>query len=190
MLMLPGDGIWNANRPSAKRQNRQDVRTQRIANHEKAPWVDLVFCQQCPVDIGCLVRDHLDRVEMGSQARAVDLGLLVEQITLGDDHERVRFRQHRDHLRHVVQQLDGCLQHLLGQVNNPLNIAPTDLTIGHTNGCLDHGQGKTLDPVAITGQVAHLGLVEGIQNPIVTAVGSQQFLESPLGLEIQCLTVP
>src|SRR3546814_2640841 len=74
--------------PAAEREHRRDVRTQRVADHQELRGLDVELLQQACVRRRVFLADDLDAPEQVGHARIAHLGLLVEQVALGDQHHR------------------------------------------------------------------------------------------------------
>jgi len=75
-------------RPSSRLNDRQDVRSKRIADHEETLWHDAVTGEDGGVDVRRLVADDFHMTKAADQARAFELRSLVEEIPFGDQHQR------------------------------------------------------------------------------------------------------
>ena len=120
--------------------------------------------EQAVVNPRGLVRDDLHLLEVFAQARSVDLALLVREVSLGDQQQRVSLRQRRDRLGAAVDQLHFVVDHGAAHVDDGPDVALVHPAAGHLDGGLDHGKGKAADAEAEGGQVAHLFVVQRVQD--------------------------
>src|SRR5690606_4679163 len=82
-LVRPGGVVRHVDAPTAKRQHRCDVRTQRVADHHEAVGRQVELLQQPRVGGRVLLADDLDAPEQAGQPAVADLRFLVEQVALG-----------------------------------------------------------------------------------------------------------
>ena len=74
--------------PTAEGQDRLAVGAERVAHHHERRRVDAVTVEDPLVGRDVLLGDDLDGIDQVAEARARHLGLLVEQIALGDEQHR------------------------------------------------------------------------------------------------------
>ena len=88
-----GDDIGDVHPMAADLQDRQDVRGDRIADHDHLRRVQSLGGEDAAIGLGILLRDDLDMGEALGQAGFLDPVGLVEQIALGDEQQAVPARQ-------------------------------------------------------------------------------------------------
>ncbi len=89
MLVRPAQDRRHVNRPPSGLDDRQDVGSKGVADHQEAIRRDAVPREDRRVHVTRLVADDLDVAEALPQTRALQLGRLVEQIAFGDQHQRI-----------------------------------------------------------------------------------------------------
>jgi len=149
-----------------------------------------VAIEDAAVDVRLLAADDLDPLEAVAQAGALDLGLLVEQVTLRDDHERVGYGEGVEGFLDAVEQADRRGEHGAAEVEDAPDLVAGDASFGQLHGGLDHGQHECLDAVAVVLEVAHLGLIEAFLDPLLVVVAGEQSTELPFGRAEEALVVP
>ena len=124
------------------------------------------------------------------QAGAGDLGLLVEQVALGQQHQGMGAGQVGEHLLDVGQRFNRHLQQLFAIVQNLANLLPRHRALCQIEGRLNHGQGEAFAAVAKVGEVAHFSLVQFPLGPRRIAIRGQQTLKAIFGRFKVNLIVP
>ncbi len=154
--------------PAAQGQHRRDVRTQRVADHGELVRRAAALGNHPGVGRRILFRNDLDAGEQVGQARGRDLGLLVEQVALGDEDDVMHGRHGFHRAADIGQEFHRMPEHLFAQVQDARQIRGTDARIGHRHGRLEHRQRHALGPVA---EQQDVGLFGGQQAIVQGAVG-------------------
>jgi hypothetical protein len=115
VFVRPAQGGRDVERPPSGIDDRQDVGSQGIADHQEPIRCDAAICQDAGVHVGRLVADDLDIAKALAQARALQLRRLVQQIPLRDEHQRPPRCELRQRLVSGGEQLDVFGQHLPGE---------------------------------------------------------------------------
>jgi len=109
----PGALLRNIGRPRPRLERREDVGAHGISSHHRAPGRDAIGREQAAERVGMLVADDLDAREMASQSRRGELGLLVEQIALGDQHQPATRGERLKRILDALEQYDGMGEQFL-----------------------------------------------------------------------------
>jgi hypothetical protein len=152
--------------------------------------VDVVAVEDPTVGVRVLLGHDLDAPEQLDQPRAGDLGFLVGEVALGDDHQLVAVGERLDGVPDPVEQLHGVIEHDLGPVDDRPDVPGRDLPVGDLDGRLDHGQREALHPVAEAGQVGPFPLEQAGIQLLAVDEGSDQGPQPVLGGDELALAVP
>jgi hypothetical protein len=91
--------------------------------------------------------NDFDAMEEVAELRAFDLGLLVDEVALGDQHDAVLRGNLLDRLANSRQQLDRMRQHFLADTDQAVEVTRTDQPSGDIERRLDHRQRHALGAV-------------------------------------------
>jgi len=86
-----------------------------------------------------------------------ELALLVPQIALGDQEQRISPGEPRHDLGHPVEQFHGMREHRLGTGDDLADFRRANVPVGQLNRGFNAGEGVRLDAVTVELEVAHLG---------------------------------
>ena len=148
--------VGHVHAATTKFEHRRDIRHQRVADHDKRCGSNAELGEHARIGRRILFRDNLDALEQIAKARALDLGLLVDQVALGDEHDAVIRSECLDRFADTRQQFDRMGQHFLADADQSMQVAGTDQATGDIESRLDHRQGHALG--AITEDVDIAGL--------------------------------
>ncbi len=125
-----------------------------------------------------------------SEAGARDLGFLIEEVSFGDEHQRVFVRQMSYRLLGAVQESNRRVYHFLGKVDELLDLVALDAAFGQLDGCLDHGKREALDAVTKVVEVVDLRFVQPFLDPFGRVIGGEELGEPGLRVDEEWLVVP
>jgi len=157
VFVRPAQRRGDVERPSSRFDDRQDVGAQRIADHEETIRRDAAAGENPRVDVGRLVADDLDEAKAIAQARAFHLRRLMQQIALGDQHQRAGRRETGQRLLGGGEQLDVFGEHLLGELYRPPKAGARNPAIRDLDRRLDEREHEARDAIAVVRQVDELG---------------------------------
>ena len=126
----------------------------------------------------------------GIETRTCKLALLVEQIALGDEDERVASPERFERLAGKGQGLDRMGQHVATGFENAADHGAGHLALGYLDGGFDHRQHEALDAVAVAGNVAALGRQQAFEQVPGIGIIGQQLGEARFGQLEEALVVP
>jgi len=189
-LMDPGEVVRDVHRTGSYLQHGPDVGPERVPDHEKTVGSDLMAREQCPVVLIPLVAQNLDLAEIFRKTGTHDLGLLVPQVALGNQHEGIRARQERNGLGCMIEQFHICFEQVPGNVDDISHILAGDFSLGQLDRGFDHRKGIALDSVSVLIEIAHLGAMELIVDQIRRAIPHEKLPEAGLGFDIVPFVVP
>ena len=157
MFQRPGAAVGHIHAIPARRQHRQDIGFQRIADHQRLSGPGAMAREKGLVDSRSLFRHDLNPMKQIAKARLREFAFLVQEVAFGDQDDMVRLGQCLEGSARVGQKIDRVGQHVA-----PCGHQIGDDTRGHAAICdlnrgLDHRQYKAFDAVAIGAQIAPLG---------------------------------
>src|SRR5690606_23994131 len=119
MLERPGEFMGNEDAPTSRADRRDDVRFQRIAHHHGAFGAVAMTAEDAGIRLDRLGADDLDAVKEAAQTRLGELALLVEEITLGDEHKPVAPRERLEGVGHMWQGFDRMPHEVAADLHDP-----------------------------------------------------------------------
>ena len=178
-------------------ERRSDVRLERIAHHEQLFGTDGKMAAQgeeiCILLVGC----DSHPVEQGSQAGAVELVTLVEQVALGEHRHAQRqvvgvnpSSQFLERLFHLRQRVGRQVEQAIAALNQIVDGSSADFGMTHADGRLDDREDVGLAAIAGEGQVLRLGSEQFVPAGIVVGPRTQQLSHLLRHLIEVSLTVP
>src|SRR5690606_7862653 len=176
---------------AAEREHGQDVGLEGVADHEEAARGDRVFLQDAGVGGVVFFGDDFDVAETVGEAGFGEFALLVAQVALGDEDERVVVGgEFGEGVGDAVEQFDGVGEHVAPLPDEFADLVGADAAVGQVDGGLDGGEGEAFHAVAVEFEVAHFGGEEDALDLVgVVAVG-EQFAEAAVHAVEDDLVVP
>ena len=160
-LMAPDAVVGHEGRPGARLERGKNVGAHRIPGHHRAPRLDAVAVENGAEGRRLLVADDLDARKSVAQAGGGELGLLVEQIALGDEDEPAAFGQRVERRHDAVEQFDGMIQERATGGEDLGNGARWQVLAAELKRGIDHRQSEGLGAIAVEPEVADLAGFEG-----------------------------
>src|SRR5262245_26436225 len=127
---------------------------------------------------------------MAGQPRTRDLGLLLEEIAFGDQHQVVRGGERRDRLFDAVEEFDRGFEHLAGQFDDPAYLVAANAPFGQFDRRFDHREREAFDAVAVMFEVTDFRLVHPALYPVAVVIMRQDVEDLTLRATIDRLVVP
>src|SRR5262245_41858101 len=189
-FVLPGGLVRTVNRAAAHFDHGQDVRPDRIPDHQEAMRRDLVPGDDGLIGLSDFDGDDFDLAEMARQPRTSDLGLLLEEVALGDQHQLMRGGQRRERLFDAIEEFDRGFEHLTGQFDDPAYLGAADTPFCQFDRRFDHRERETFDAVTVMFKVADFGLVHPALYPLLVVIMREYVEYLPLRSAIDRLVVP
>ena len=103
MFEVPGEVVRDVDGAAAEGDDGLDVGAEGVADHDEVVDVDIVAGEHAGVGGFVFLSHDLHGVEVVGQAGGGDLGFLVPEVALGDEHEAVAGFELVDGLGHAVE---------------------------------------------------------------------------------------
>jgi hypothetical protein len=106
------------------------------------------------------VADHLDESKAAAQPGSFELRRLVQEVSLGDQHQRKGRGKLRQDFAGGRKELNVFRQHLLGEVGQPTQIGSCNPAIGEIDGGFNQRQRETGYAIAVVLEIRKLRLID------------------------------
>jgi hypothetical protein len=105
----PGVGVMHVDGVKTGGERGVDIGTGAVTDHPCGLGCERVACDDLAIGVGVLLGRDFDRGEVHVDAGAIELLLLLERISLGDEDEAMTLRQEGERLGDSGEQLDGLI---------------------------------------------------------------------------------
>src|SRR5690606_28867653 len=107
--------------------------------------------------------DDLDAVKEAAQTRLGELALLVEEITLGDEHKPVAPCERLEGVGHMWQGFDRMPHEVAADLHDPAQDLAWNPALRHLDCCFHHREHEALNAEAVEFEIAHRRLKQALR---------------------------